>query len=388
MASETISTPDQPVKGKRMSGIFLNSEEMKAMDELHPLHELLYRQIRKSMNYQDGTCGIHSKISWQGLADRVSRKGSKGIGAFEVTVNQARRAATHLEKIGLIQIVSIKGPNQRLVIKCLIAGNPTAQTTQELKQEQRLRLLAGGKADSVQKKADSVNSKYPTANPTAEESQQNDIYQQFNEWQQMEADSVPGSAKKEKPTNNKDTRLDKICNTRTREKIAPEHFMELVDYFTTLADFKFPNHKVHTASNVPRFKSWIDMNATFEEIETAIEVAHTQLGGPPASPAYYDKVLKSLRNTQDQQKQEDLCAKQNPTIKTTGGRHHAKPTTDQDRRRIFESGYHPDQNRKLTPAERSRVAYGTDPDTLRKFDEQEQYPGYDDAIDGQAWAIE
>ena len=385
-----ISTRPEPVKGSRVSGVFLNASEIERLNNVPILARALYLAIRETIDFNTGYAGMQCPVSWEGYAKTLSTPSRRGFAGETFTIQQLKRTVKHLENSGLITNHSIKSQH-KLILRCPVAvgQSPNAKSDQETQQPRTLRAIDGGKAERENPKAERENDQRPSERPNAKRHHKTEENPVFSRTEEVKVGRKAERENDQRPDNIRDTtRLDKICNTRTREKIAPEHFMDLVDYFTTQADYKFPNHKVHTASNVPRFKTWIDMAATYDEIETAIAVAHTQLGGPPGSPAYYDRVLKSLRNTQQQAAQEQLIDQQNPTIRT-GGRTHAKPTTPAERRRIFESGYHPDQNRKLTPGERSRVAYGTDPVTLRKFDEQDQHDCRDDdAIDGHAWAVE
>ena len=376
-----------------MIGIFLNSEELERIHQVPILARSLYLAIRETIDFNTGYAGKKTPVSWEGFAATLSTPSRRGYAGETFSIDQMKRAAKHLESAGLITNHSNK-KQHRLILKCGIAINqrPPDATDKETQQSRTLRAIEGGKAARIKIKPARQNEQRPPESPLEAETNKAEENPVFSRTEEAKAARKPDRQNYESPRNIRDTTTVLYCtNAYAREKRegTPDSFMDLVNFFTE--EHGFPHHKTHTPATVPLFKLWIDQGITYQDLNEAIEIANNTNGGQPGTPVYYRNFVSQLKASQKREAESWQQQQNAPAQQPTGGRHYAKPTTAQDRRRIFESGYHPDKNRKLTPAERSSVAYGTDPDTLRKFDEQDQEPGYDDAIDaidGLAWVIE
>jgi hypothetical protein len=114
--------------------IWLNDNELSALDGLPPLHFKLYlAALKRHMDSKSGLIGLKRGISWQSILECVFIEPRSGVDIVSPSKGQVRRAVATLETVGLITKIEA---GKKLVFKCELAtldrsvqkqaGRPTA----------------------------------------------------------------------------------------------------------------------------------------------------------------------------------------------------------------------------------------------------------------------
>ncbi len=342
-----------------MIGIFLTAEEMEVLIGLPSMAQRLYVfGIRPVMDLETGLSGASSRISWDGLAHRLSFPGQPGIKEEHVSKEQARRAAKHLVKNELITEHS-KG--KRLVFRCELAKlGRRSKNNQEIKptpckpykheEKHIVASIEDAKADS--KKADSKPTGKPTGKPTVSRQVKPVTEQEINIPWLQKADTQADRSISIKPTHISDQCLPyRTVPTQTGRflNITPSTPMEWVEFFST--HYKFQPHVAQTAKTIPLFANWCKRGISTTDVEIAADIAQAKIGKRPDSPVFYRSFVDEYLLEKQRAEETPPAASQN----TKPGATHAARK--------------PSRSKPMSAVERVSRANGIDPRTGKFLDE-------------------
>lgn len=158
----------------------LTEKEMHRLDQESPLLWVAYLKIRKHMNNRTGVTGMERKISYQWLAEALTRPASRGSKGQTVTREQARYLVKKLEQAGLIIRLSPRF-SERLVLKHPL----TVGGDKESKSGVRRDTLSPTKAVSSNRRSAITNKAFSRVIPRQETAETSPVQQVFEYWRQV-----------------------------------------------------------------------------------------------------------------------------------------------------------------------------------------------------------
>ena len=88
-------------------GVSFSADEVLKLNGYLPyLVHALYFQLRQRVDYKTGKVGVWPEISWYAICEWLEVAGGPGVRAFRPSMDQARRAAARLVRLGLVQMQS------------------------------------------------------------------------------------------------------------------------------------------------------------------------------------------------------------------------------------------------------------------------------------------
>jgi hypothetical protein len=252
--------------------ICLNDAEQRILDELEYIHEAMYRRgIRRYMDFNSGLVGIKRGISWQSLRESLYIPGRSGVHVEQMpSKEQVRRIAKHLERAGLIKILS---SSKRLIFECVLAS----------------------RGQSVQNKADTKPT--PQNNIEADTSEPANIVpfpivpRITNTKADTEAD-ISKNAQADTPLIS-----DKIHSRVWAYQYADDYIPDSTGIWEALLiDRGLLFHKIKTPQVITMLKTWVEMKLSIAQAKIAFDCAEARIGEVPLSAMYYDSFVKQTLN--------------------------------------------------------------------------------------------
>lgn len=236
-----------------MAGYFLSVEEQEALyHDVPPLAQRLYvLAIRPRMDKATKLVGIKPEVSWRAFCEWLEFKGMQGIKKERPTESAVRRAAVHLEKVGIVE--------NRSEGRQLIFFLPLAVVDfSALKKADRLTDSLG---DSIKEGESPLNTAaYIVSNQLA-----------------------AGHADREADTHHSTVlNCTELYNAHARDDVLTAAQWQEV----FVVEFAYPPRSIKTPGVIVLFENWHSRQITLPIVRSVYEMACAQLGKKPDNPIY------------------------------------------------------------------------------------------------------
>mgnify|MGYP000551341347 CR=1 FL=1 len=240
-----------------MAGYFLSVQEQKALyHDVPPLAQRLYvLAIRPRMDKKTKLVGVNPKVSWRAFCEWLEFKGVQGIKKERPTESAVRRAAVHLEKVGMVE--------NRSEGRQLIFFLPLSVVD-----------------FSLSKKADRLGDSLGDSMKEAESPVNTGGYVDL---------SGIGEAKADEEADTHHTVLNCTVLNNTNAHASVLTAGQWMEVF--VVEFQYRPADIHTPSCVVLFEDWYKRKITLSTVRPAFQMAVAQLGQRPDNPVYLRKFV-------------------------------------------------------------------------------------------------
>lgn len=240
-----------------MAGYFLSVQEQEALyHDVPPLAQRLYvLAIRPRMDKKTKLVGVNPKVSWRAFCEWLEFKGVQGIKKERLTESAVRRAAVHLEKVGMVEN---RSEGRQLIL-----------------------LLPLSVVDfSLSKKADRLGDSLGDSMKEAESPVNTGGYVNL---------SGIGEAKADEEADTHHTVLNCTVLNNTNAHVSVLTADQWMEVF--VVEFQYRPADIHTPSCVVLFEDWHKRQITLSTVRPAFQMAVAQLGQRPDNPVYLRKFV-------------------------------------------------------------------------------------------------